>query len=201
MRNDHPEYTRLRRILRRLRNDRSGIIALEAIILLPLTMFTLLMLFSFFHVYRSVNDHVKATYAVADLISRENQPVSAAMVTGMRGVLKLASGAVADPVWLRVSSFYYHGQDQRFRLAGNPGSRSTNPSVVPALTDATVYLVADRLPLAAAGDGVILVEAWRDYTPPFSLNWGGTFEGLLGPSVIRETVVIRPHFLSPLPIN
>ena len=188
------------RALRRFRDDRSGIIELEAIILLPLTMFVLVMLFSFFHTFRTVNDHVKATYAVADLISRQNTPVDAAMIEGLRRVQKLASGAVHDPVWLRISSFYYHGTDQRFRLSGTPGSRSTNPSIVPPLTDATVYTVQDRLPLAAAGDGVILVETWRDYTPPFSLNWGG-FGDLFGPSVIRETVVIRPHFLSPLPLN
>lgn len=191
---------RLKTRLRRFRDDRSGIIALEAIVLLPLMMFTFIMLFTFFHMYRAVNDHVKATFAVADLVSRENQPVQAGMITGMREVLRVASGAGNDPVWMRVSSFYYHGQDERFRLAGSPGSRSTNISRIEPLNDATVYTIEDRLPMAAPGDGLILVEAWRDYTPPFTLTWG-VFNEMFGPRVIRESVVMRPHFLSPLPIN
>lgn len=190
----------VKQALRRFRNDRSGIISLEAVVLLPLMMFTFVMLFSFFHMYRAVNDHVKATFAVADLVSRENQPVQPEMITGMREVLRVASGAGNSAVWMRVSSFYYHGQDERFRLAGPTGSRSTNASLVVPLNDATVYTVEDRLPMAAPGDGLILVEAWRDYTPPFSISWG-VFDGMFGPRVIRESVVMRPHFLSPLPIN
>jgi Flp pilus assembly protein TadG len=191
---------RLSRALRRFRNDRSGIIALEAIILLPMMVFTFVMLFTFFHMYRAVNDHVKATFAVGDLISRENQPVQAAMIEGMRDIQRLASGAGTEAVWLRVSSFYYHGEDERFRLAGTVGSRSTNASRVAPLSDATVHTIEDRLPLAAPGDGLILVEAWRDYTPPFTITWG-VFDEMFGPRVIRESVVMRPHFLSPLPIN
>ena len=49
------------RALRRFRDDRSGIIALEAIILLPLAMFVLVMLFSFFPTFLTVDAHVRAT--------------------------------------------------------------------------------------------------------------------------------------------
>jgi Flp pilus assembly protein TadG len=210
---------RMRQALGRFRDNDKGVIAVEAMVALPALLFTFAMMFSFFHMYRAHNDHVRATTAVADLMSRENVPVTAAMVNGMLALQRLSSRAGNDAVWMRVSSLYYDGNQQRFRLVGAAGSRSTNPTLIPALTDNTVHTVAHRLPMASAGDGLILVETWRTYTPPISYNGAGdariaekfnedadaTNSGMLAqlfaPRVIREAVVMRPHFLSPLPLN
>jgi hypothetical protein len=58
---------------------------------------------------------------------------------------------------------------------------------MPQLTTASLSSIADRLPILADGDHVVLVEVAVDYTPSFNVG--------LGKQTIEQFIVTRPRFV------
>ena len=63
---------------------------------------------------------------------------------------------------------------------------------MPLLTNANVNDYASRLPTIPAGDTLIVMETWLDYTPAFDV-------GGLEPRTFKEFIATRPRFVAQVP--
>lgn len=153
----------LSRKLRRFRSEERGSIAVETIIILPLLFWTFLALYSFFHSYRLYAVNQKAAYTIADMVSRETNPVDAEYLTGARSLLRYMTNAEIEEVAIRVSIVYYDAEDGQYHLDWS--SIDGNVSVA---TNAQVAGWHTQLPDLPDQERVIVVETFQDYDPPFA---------------------------------
>ena len=185
----HPSLSRLAARLRRFRRDDAGFVSIEAIIVMPLLLWLFMAMFVYWDAYRAQNTTVKASYVIADMISRENAAVNMAYINGMHQVFRYMN-ATDEDTWIRVSSVQFRESDNTYRILW---SRSTNLSRAPVHTNATIAQQRTRLPVMADQDTVLVVETWRRFTPAFGVG--------LSRRTFDEFTVIRPRILSPLPIS
>ena len=66
---------------KRFRRDEAGTITVEFVIIAPVLLFLLALGFQFFDAFKYYSRAAKATYAVTDIISREEAPVDSAFNT------------------------------------------------------------------------------------------------------------------------
>lgn len=175
--------------IRRFARDTAGVVSVETLIVMPLLTWALLASFVYWDVFRNQNAHVKATYAVTDMLTREMAAVNTAYINGMHTVFRHMSGT-AEPTWMRVTSIQYRASDDTYRVVW---SRTTNATRAPQMTNAMLANVRARIPLMADGDSAVIVETWRDYTPMADMG--------IGRRVFSEFVVSRPRWLSPIPLT
>jgi Flp pilus assembly protein TadG len=175
--------------LRRFAQDESAFISIEAIIVMPLLIWVFMALFVYWDAFRAENTSVKASYVLADMISRENAAVNTAYINGMHQVFRYMVNT-PEQTWIRVSSVQFRASDNSYQVLW---SRTTNATRAPAHTTATMALHRPRLPLLANSDTMIVLETWRRFSPPFQVG--------LDKRTFAQFTVMRPRFLSPLPIS
>jgi Flp pilus assembly pilin Flp len=180
---------RFRAALRRFRFDQRGALSVEAVLILPVLIWALMVSFGFWDAFRAQNAHIKATFAVSDLLSREMTGINTAYINGMHSVYRYMAQARGDS-WMRVTSLRYRGSDDSFRVLW---SRTTNATRAPRMTDAMLAALRARIPVMANDDTVVIVETWKDYRPLFDIG--------IGQRVFHEFLVIRPRWLSPIPLT
>lgn len=179
----------LSRPVARFIRDERGVITAETVILTPVLVWVFLALFVYWDGFRAQTTTIKASYTVADLISRESAAINNAYINGMHQVYRYMV-ATNEPTWMRVTSIRYSTTTDRYTVLW---SRSTSSSQSPVHTNTTINELRARLPLPAHNDALLVVETWRRFTPAFQVGLSeGTF---------YELVTIRPRFLSPLPIS
>lgn len=173
--------------------DERGTVMVEALIVLPILIWSYLALFVYWESYRAVNTMQKAAYTISDMISRENVAISNDYIPGMRDVMEYLNNGRTD-VKLRVSSVTYSEADDEFQVHW---SRSPDHAM-PELTteDLRQFVVCDDpldlrfclIPDMADGDYVVIVEANTVYRPAFDVSG-------LGETVLSQFIVTRPRFL------
>lgn len=179
----------LARRIRHFARDESAFISVEAILVMPLLIWVFMAMFVYWDAFRAQNTSVKASYVLADMISRESQPVNTAFINGMHQVFRYMVNT-REQTWIRVTSVQYRQSDDRYLVLW---SRTTNSTRAPQHTVTTMAQNRHRLPVLANSDTMIVVETWRNFTPPFQVG--------LSPRTFDEFSVMRPRFLSPLPIS
>ena len=180
---------RVIKALRRFRRDTSGAVSAETVIVLPLLAWALMASFVYWDVFRTRNVHMKATYAVTDMLTREMTAVNTAYINGMNSVYRYMM-QTDEPTWIRVTSIRYTENDDTYRVLW---SRSTNNTRSPPMTNAMLANLRARIPNMANDDTAVIVETWREYTPVANVG--------LGRRVFNEFVVSRPRWLSPIPLT
>lgn len=184
-----PPLPALVRRLARFRRDTRGAMSVEALLILPLLLWCYMAMFIYWDAFRSVNTHVKATYTVADLISREINPVNPAYINGLAQIHRYINKVRAGDTYLRVTHFQYNAAQDRFVVLWSRSSAGA-PA---ALTTASLTAMRNRIPVMADADTAILVEAWRAFQPRFDVG--------IAPRTFYEFTVVRPRFLSPIPFT
>ncbi len=178
-----------RRALTRFRQDESGVITTETLIVTPLLLWVFLAMFVYWDAFRAQNTTIKASYVVADMISRENAPINTAFITGMGRVFSYMADTDED-TWIRVSSVQFSQAQNRFNVLW---SRSTNLTRSPIHTTTTMALLRDKLPIISDSDTLLVIETWRQFSPAFGVG--------LKRRTFHEISVVRPRFLSPLTMS
>jgi hypothetical protein len=166
--------TRLRSFLR----DNRGTLSVEAAIMVPAIFLVYLAVFTFFHTFRADAANAKASYSVADMLSRETNKVNQAYVDGLNSVFAYMTRA-REPTWIRVSSVVWHEDTKKCELRWSAASKGHLP-----LTDVTS--IEARIPMMADGDTVNVVETFMPYTPAFNVG--------LDRMTFGNLVVTRPRF-------
>lgn len=170
--------------MRAFRDDESGLILAEFVIVLPILTWAFMALFVYWDIFRSMNTAQKAAYSISDLISRQNNDLPATFITGM-GVIMEYLLPPNQSATMRITSVKWSTPNNRFEVIW---SRSPN-NAMPQLTTATLQPFAPKIPVMAATDTVVIVESSVPYTP--SLN-----VGLLASYSLDEFIVTRPRFLT-----
>jgi Flp pilus assembly protein TadG len=169
----------------RFAHREDGTIMAETVIILPMMMWAFLALFAYWDNFRALNTTQKASYTIADMMSRQST-VNDAYITGMRDVMRYMLDPGHEPR-IRVTSVGRSGTNKLFEVVW---SRSTSSSL-PVLT--TEALQADaftsRIPVMSDGDYVVIVETEVDYEPSFNVG--------LDDTVMSQFIVTRPRFVMP----
>lgn len=169
--------------LRQFRDDEGGSTLVEAVLVLPALLWTYLALFVFWDAYRSINVVQKASYTVADMLSRTNATttVTAAYLDGLKSAMTFLLDDDLS-VKMRVTSVKWVLANNRFETRW---SYSSDAAGLPAYTTATLQAVKGQIPAMADGDYILLVETRVPYSPAFDAG--------LSDSVINQFIVTRPR--------
>lgn len=157
--------------LQEFRDDERGSFIVEAVIALPILFWGLAATFEFFEVHRFKSVREKATYTIADMLSREQDVVTEVYMDNAKALLDVI--ASDDGVnQLRVSVVRFLANDQEYHVVWSR-VRGTGP--LDALNDADVAADHDRLPIMADGEEVILVETVSRYDSLFEMVYKDAF--------------------------
>jgi Flp pilus assembly protein TadG len=168
--------------LRRFQRREDGYLVVEAALVLPFLLWALVALYSYWDGFRAVTQVQKATFVVADLISREQLPVNAAYINGMRLTMDIMLPGDMDSE-IRVTSIQWVQANNRFEVQWS----AISGTLAPLLTTATLAPLVAKIPQMSNGDTAVIVESWVDYEATFVM--GGVQD-----TRMSQFVVTRPRF-------
>lgn len=154
----------LAKLLRQFRSDERGASALEAVIITPVLIWVYVGSFVFFDAFRTYSSSVKATYAVADVISRQNQTVTAFDMEGFADIFETMvrnSGGVR----MRMTQIVY---DEPTDTLSVDWSYATNGEA--RLFTANLNDFVGLLPDMSDSERLVLVESFIPYTTAFDMG-------------------------------
>lgn len=170
--------SKLTRQIRRFRREEDGLVMAEFLIMLPLLVWTFMAMFVYWDVFRTINHSQKASFAISDLISRQSE-IDIPFVNGMKTVIEHL--VKAEGIELRISSVEWDEDDgYRVLFSRSPGN------TMPAHTDASITDLADRIPVMADNETVVIVETRTPYEPGFNVG--------ITDQVFSQFVVTRPRY-------
>lgn len=176
----------LLRCLRRFRDRRNGSVTIEAIFVIPMMMLGFTGFFAFWDVYRTQNTVQKASYAVADMLSREMVPATPAFIDGLEDTLEFLiqrDARIRVTSVRRVSNGPTGVQGLDVLWSYSPGN------VMLPLTDQSLVEVEQDIPMMAIGSNMVLFEVRVPYT---------AMSEMLEVDTLDEIVAMRPRFLPTL---
>ncbi|MCO8146249.1 hypothetical protein NHN26_13560 [Rhodovulum tesquicola] len=181
---------------RRFARDTSGNMVIELLLMLPLFLWVLLGIITYFYGFHMKTIGLKGAYTVSDLLSREMEgPVTPAYIEGLDGIFNYVTNT-ADPLGrLRVTVITCTDKcdkDDTGRELDIDWSYGTNGLTPMTKTDLNTIFEAS-IPLLPAHDRVILVETQVLYRSPVSPIWFG-----VGDTQMESFVVTRPRFVPKL---
>ncbi|ABD56360.1 TadE/TadG family type IV pilus assembly protein [Jannaschia sp. CCS1] len=159
-------------LIQKFLRDTSAAVSLETVIIFPILIWAWIGTFAFFDAYRVYNTSIKATFTIADLISRQqkSERVEEDDLDGMSEMLALMVRGT-DGVEMRVT------QIQRLVSGGYCVNYSYGTGSQARLFNANLPAMQDRIPDMATGEYVVLVESFIDYAPSFNVGLNDlTFE-------------------------
>lgn len=156
---------RLKYLLQRFRDETRGSFTVESVIALPLLFWTIAATFEFFEVHRYKSVREKATYTIADMISREQAVIDDTYIDNTK---VLFDSIVTDTGTnqLRVSIIRYDANDDVYKVFWSE-VRGQGPMF--ALEDADIAQSQDQFPTMEDGEDVIVVESVSNYDSLFDL--------------------------------
>ncbi|THH35697.1 hypothetical protein E4Z66_11445 [Aliishimia ponticola] len=153
-----------KRAMLRFNRDEEGSIAVEAVIILPMLFWTYLALFSTFHSYRTYAINQKAAYTIADMISRETNPIDNDYLDGTKALLRyLVNSHSSSDIAVRVTLVKYDAATKSYQ---RDWSQKKGDVSVASASDVAGWNT--RLPEMPDNQRVIVVETFYDYDPPFN---------------------------------
>lgn len=156
--------------LQDFRDDERGSFMVESVIALPLLFWTVAATFEFFEVHRYRSVREKATYTVADMISREQDVVTDTYMDNAKVLFDEITNDDGTNQ-LRVTIIRYDAVSDTYGVSWSE-VRGTGPLGV--LTDTDVANSHATLPMMSDGEEVIVVETSSNYDSLFDLVLTGT---------------------------
>jgi hypothetical protein len=154
--------TRLKRHTLAFCRDESGLLLAEALIMLPLMIWTFVAMFVYWDVFRTINVVQKAGYSVADLLSRQ-EVVTEDFLNGLEEVMEFLVPN-APNVGLRITSMQWNDTTDEFDLLW---SHSTTVHFEPR-DQGSIQLMKDRIPFLEHQEAILVVETWVEFVPRFN---------------------------------
>lgn len=178
--------------------DERGSAIIEFVIVFPMLVWSFLGIFLFWDAFKGINGAQKASFIVADALSRSSDRVTTNYLDGMADLLAYLANAEAargEGVRLRVTSISWDATNNRHLVDWSYSADNARP----ILTNDMLNTIAVQIPTLTAAETVILVETEIDYNPPLA---GGRVGGEsrfytmgIGSRTLGEFVVIRPRFI------
>ena len=167
-----------RRLLRRLpraiaafATGQSGAMSIEAVIILPVLCLLYVSSFVWFDAFRMQNLNLKATYTLADLISRQPGGIDQSYFDGLNAIYDYLTPG-EHPTGLRVSIIECTAgcEDDATRELNVCWSHTTAGQA--GMTTAELRARNDEIPRFASGDELIVTDTFMSYTPAFDVGIG-----------------------------
>ena len=173
-------------ILRRFLRSERGSFTVEAVVVFPLLVWAYTAMFVFWDAYKTQNVNLKATYTIADMISREQEFICDGYINGARGIYAFLTPGDANHR-LRITSV------RQVRNASDEVEWEfwsyATAGMLP-YTDLSQF--QSIMPVMADFDSLVIVSTATDWTPIFNVG--------LPAMTLSETVVTSPRFSAPIQI-
>lgn len=171
-------------IMRKFRRNEEGSIAIEAVLIFPILCWAYLGTFVFFDAFRTQSNSVKATYTIADMLSREDDAFTPNYMSALWRLQKFLTTSNKEPR-LRISEVQFSAAQNK-----NIVIWSQTRGTVPVMTTARLQNYTDQIPFMPDGEKVVIVETWLVYEPIFTFG--------LDAMVFQSFIATRPRFASQL---
>jgi hypothetical protein len=175
----------------RFLKDERGTVLSEFVIIFPILIWAWIGMYYYWDIYRAQNKVQKASFTVADNISRSNGELRSADIDGLQKFLAYLSDT-RQPVEMRVSSIKWNPATNKHEVSWSysPGGKMAE------LKNADMAKYANRLPTLMEFETVTLLETSVDYRPPLGATKIGPLELGVGDREMQELIVTRPRFVS-----
>jgi len=177
----------LRERLRRFARDEQASVLAELVLIMPPLMAFFVGMLVYFDAYVAKDVNLKAAYTVADMLSRESDPVDSTYLEGLDDVFDYLTAGSGTNGMIRVTLVRCTKDcldPAKPRVLATDWSYATDTRE--ALTDADLVDFDSVIPTMPLGERVILMETFTDYTPAFNVGIPQTdFDNI---------VVTRPRF-------
>ena len=171
---------RIRTALANFRDDTSGAVTLEFVIMMPLLFWAYMSAYVFFDGYRLSTTNLKAAYTVSDLLSRETQTIDDDYIDAMRELVKFLTRPDND-IDIRITLVRWSDDDQRYYVDWSESRGLGQP-----VNNSTIQAFTGKLPVLFDGDRVILMETRGYYYPNFNIG--------MPTKELYNVVVTRPRY-------
>jgi Flp pilus assembly protein TadG len=154
---------------KRFLSQEAGGLSVETVIIFPLLLWAYAAMFIFWDAYKAQNVNLKATYTVADMISRAEAPMTPDYLDGANDVYQFLVRS-QDGNDTRVSVVEYNTDPSdptgvnsimRLRWSYATGTHTRHADIVP---------LANRIPSLPVGSELIVVETTMTWIPPFNFS-------------------------------
>ncbi|TMV56374.1 pilus assembly protein, partial [Thioclava sp. BHET1] len=152
--------------LLRFGRETEGSYTVEALLVLPALVWVNIACYSYFNAFNAIDTSLKATYTIADAISRQSDAVTQNYINGMNSLFVYLNNGNDSDTWIRVTVVTYSGATKSYSVSW---SKASSPNA-PVLTTASLANMTDILPTLASGDSLILVFTHLDYSAPFDVG-------------------------------
>ncbi len=179
----------INRLFRNFIRDERGSFSVEAILMFPLLVWGFMAMYVFFEGLRESNINLKATYTIADVLSRETEEISQTYINNMNTIYAWLARSDDEPK-LRMTVVTYDAASDSHLLYCSlaDGKEEMVQEWVPVNVTPHVPIMADQA-------SAIVIETWVTYHPimdtpilPIGLN----------DTEIYNIVVTAPRFTDQL---
>lgn len=175
--------TRFKSLLRRFRKDDEGTMLIEAVIILPTLLATVLATFVFFEAYRNQAINLKANYTIADAVSRESEYITNTYMINSWTLHKFLTNS-NYLTRLRVSVIKYDADNDAHTVVW---SRAKGGGADYEDVDISQIDLSDEdVPVLPDNEILIVIQTSVDYEPTFSIG--------LGAFTFTNTTYTRPRW-------
>lgn len=158
----------LKHLLKSFREDERGSFTVESVIAFPILFWTVCATYEFFEVHRYKSARIKATYTVADVLSREQSVVNDTYIDNAKVLFDEISNDTGLNQ-LRISVIRYDADDDEYDVAW---SELRGEGRMRVLRSRDTRDQHDRFPVMNDGDEVVVVESVSQYDSLFGLVFG-----------------------------
>lgn len=176
------------RLFRRFTRREEGSLSVETVLAVPILVWAIIATLVFFDAFKTLNTSQKATYTVADMLSREAE-VTPDMMTTMHELYDYLAHAPGDNA-LRVTVVKMK-QDPDTLAKTYEMVWSEGVGGIEGYQD--IDLIIPRLPDMSAGEQLVFVESEQNWSPVFGVG--------LASYRFREVAIVRPRFAPQLKWN
>lgn len=159
-----------------------GAVSVEAVLVFPILIWAITATFVFFDAFKSLHSSQKATYAVADMISRETAAVDDDYLTAMHEMFSYIARDEDNSSSIRFTVVQRSADEdgnEETELVWSEGVNGAEP-----YTD--LLLLEDRIPTMMVGDQLVVIETEHEWAPRFAVG--------LASYRFREVGISRPRF-------
>lgn len=171
-----------KRLSAKFTGKEDGGVSVEAVLVFPLLIWAITATFVFFDAFKTLHVSQKATYTVADMLSRETAAVDDDYLTAMHEMFMYLSKDEAATSSIRVTVVERGLDDsgnEETTLVWSEGMNGVLPY-------ANLSILEDRIPLMMVGDQLVVVETEHEWAPTFAVG--------LASYRFREVGISRPRF-------
>lgn len=152
--------------IRRFLRAEQGGLSVETVIIFPLLLWAYAAMFIYWDAYKAQNVNLKATYTIADMISREDVPITPDYVDGSNDAYKYLIRS-NDGNDARVSIVEFNTSDPADPNAAAVMRLRWSYATGSALPHNDLSVLQPKLPMLPIGAELIVVETNMTWTPPF----------------------------------